>query len=80
MKIHNYDVQLLIQINQLKVLNNDILYQYDIDGNKPNIEIKPLKCILQDTDGNEIDENIFSKCKIIWTCPQEKSMMKVKQN
>lgn len=61
---------------QLKILNNDILYQYDIDGNKPNIEIKPLKCILQDTDGNEIDENIFSKCKIIWTCPQEKSMMK----
>ena len=61
---------------QLKVLNSDILYQYDIDGNKPEIEIKPLKCILQDADGNEIDENIFSKCKIIWTCPQEKSMMK----
>ena len=61
---------------QLKVLNNDILYQYDIDGNKPDIEIKPLKCILQDAYGNEIDENIFSKCKIIWTCPQEKSMMK----
>ena len=61
---------------QLKVLNNDILYQYDIDGNKPDIEIKPLKCMLQDADGNEIDESIFSKCKIIWTCPQEKSMMK----
>ena len=61
---------------QLKVLNSDILYQYDIDGNKPDIKIKPLKCILQDADGNEIDENIFSKCKIIWTCPQEKSMMK----
>lgn len=61
---------------QLKILNSDILYQYDIDGNKPDIEIKPLKCILQDADGNEIDENIFSKCKIVWTCPQEKSMMK----
>ena len=61
---------------QLKVLNNDILYQYDIDGNKPDVEIKPLKCMLQDADGNEIDESIFSKCKIIWTCPQEKSMMK----
>lgn len=61
---------------QLKVLNNDILYQYDIDGNKPDMEIKPLKCMLQDADGNEIDESIFSKCKIIWTCPQEKSMMK----
>lgn len=61
---------------QLKVLNNDILYQYDIDGNKPDMEIKPLKCMLQDADGNEIDESIFSKCKIIWTCPQEKSMMR----
>lgn len=50
---------------QLKVLNSNILYQYDIDGNKPNIEIKPLKCMLCDEDGNEIDEDIFSKCEIV---------------
>lgn len=61
---------------QLKVLNSDVLYQYDIDGNKPDVEIKPLKCILCDEDGNEIDEDIFSKCEIIWTCPQDKTMLK----
>lgn len=61
---------------QLKVLNSNVLYQYDIDGNKPNIEIKPLKCMLCDEDGNEIDEDIFSKCEIIWTYPQENTMLK----
>ncbi len=61
---------------QLKILNNDVLYQYDIDGNKPDIKIEPIKCLLYDEDNNEIDERIFSKCEIIWTYPQENTMLK----
>ena len=61
---------------QLKVLNNEVFYQYDEDGNKPNAEIKPIKCMLYDADGNEIDEEIFSKCEIIWTCPHDNTMLK----
>lgn len=61
---------------QLKVLNSEVFYQYDEDGNKPNVEIKPIKCMLYDTDGNEIDEEIFSKCEIIWTCPHNNTMLK----
>lgn len=61
---------------QLKILNNDVLYQYDVDGNKPNIKIEPIKCLLYDEDDNEIDERIFSKCEVIWTYPQENTMLK----
>ena len=61
---------------QLKVLNTEVFYQYDEDGNKPNIEIKPIKCMLYDADGNEIDEEIFSKCEIIWICPHDNTMLK----
>lgn len=61
---------------QLKVLNSEVFYQYDEDGNKPNVEIKPIKCMLYDADGNEIDEEIFSKCEIIWTCPHNNTMLK----
>lgn len=61
---------------QLKVLNSEVFYQYDEDGNKPNVEIKPIKCMLYDADGNEIDEEIFSKCEIIWTCPHDNTMLK----
>lgn len=61
---------------QLKVLNSEVFYQYDEDGNKPNVEIKPIKCMLYDADGNEIDEEIFSKCEIIWTCPHDNTILK----
>ena len=52
------------------------MYQYDVDGNKPNIKIEPIKCLLYDEDDNEIDERIFSKCEVIWTYPQENTMLK----
>lgn len=61
---------------QLKILNSEVFYQYDEDGNKPNIDIKPIKCMLYDADGNEIDEEIFSKCEIVWACPHNNTMLK----
>lgn len=71
-----------IQNYVLKITNAEMVYKYDEQGISPcsqskenPLEITPLSFNIYNSQGEEINENLYSDCEIEWLPPTENTLM-----